>query len=253
MLFVLFALLLIDYYLKRLTLISNEYFKLRLFITGAVCLIPLALYIFNVKNTLNSHCLILAAGKSRRFGSQKLLYPLVKQEPMLITTVKNCLKVFEQVSVIIPTDDTELRSLLHQYPVNIVDNPDRDLGMSASIKHGLRDSDEVNAYIIMLADMPLVKTETLAQINQALFDNNHAISAAQRIVVPFYNGTKGNPVAFGCAYKDELLSIEGDKGARELIKKYSQYILAIDSDDVGITLDIDDQAALSRALAELEQ
>ena len=59
------------------------------------------------------------------------------------------------------------------------------------------------------------------------------------IVVPVMGGERGNPVAIGRAYREELLGLEGDRGARLVVQKYKDKVVEVEVDDAGIFVDVD--------------
>jgi molybdenum cofactor cytidylyltransferase len=66
------------------------------------------------------------------------------------------------------------------------------------------------------------------------------------IVVPRYQGQRGNPVGFAAKFTDDLLRLSGDQGARALFEKYPSDVEYIDTDDAGILIDIDTPEDLLR-------
>jgi molybdenum cofactor cytidylyltransferase len=80
--------------------------------------------------------------------------------------------------------------------------------------------------------MPRVAPATIAAIAASLRDNTG-------IVIPFYRGRRGNPVAIGAAYRDELLQLTGDVGARALFQRHAAQVVRLDVDDPGVLADVD--------------
>jgi molybdenum cofactor cytidylyltransferase len=66
------------------------------------------------------------------------------------------------------------------------------------------------------------------------------------IGVPVYRGKRGNPVIFTKAFYEELMAIEGDRGARNLIKRYPHEVQKIEIDSPSIIFDVDSPHDLSR-------
>jgi molybdenum cofactor cytidylyltransferase len=109
-------------------------------------------------------------------------------------------------------------------------------GMANSLVTALRQlPSDTDAVVIALADMPFVQRDTLSQIRASLM-------AGAEIVVPTYQGQRGNPVGFAIKYLPQLLSLQGDRGARPLLLAYPVTEIAVS--DPGILRDIDVPADL---------
>lgn len=107
---------------------------------------------------------------------------------------------------------------------------DAGLGMSASLKYGVQHAAQAQGWIIALGDMPYVKPSTYAGLLAALKDGVD-------IAVPVYQGQRGNPVAFSRRHLSRLMALEGDRGARQLLKEFP--VREIPVNDPGIHRDID--------------
>ena len=191
--------------------------------------------------------IVLAAGKSERMGESKLLLPL-NGTPML-TIVLNKLKnipVLEKLVVVNPAE-RKLRTLIDPTHYRLVLNPDYEEGLGASIRYGVWASrDTSRGYLFYLADMPLVTPETVQKLLEG-FDSAHPRS----IVVPVFNGKRGNPVLVGRAYRERLLNIPGDMGARQIIQEAAEHVVEIPVHDPGILWDVDTKAAYQETLNKL--
>jgi molybdenum cofactor cytidylyltransferase len=97
-------------------------------------------------------------------------------------------------------------------------------------------------YLIGLADMPHVKPSTIASVVRRLLRDEDAPT----VVAPSFDGKRGNPVAFSRHYRDALLQLGGDQGARSVVASASESgsLSIIDVDDQGILRDIDVPADL---------
>ena len=88
--------------------------------------------------------------------------------------------------------------------------------------------------MICLADMPLIKTSTYNQIIHSYYKNK------RKNIIPYFENIRGNPVLFDKPYFKDLMEIEGDEGARILIKKHPEIFFNLTVLDQGIIKDIDD-------------
>jgi molybdenum cofactor cytidylyltransferase len=118
-------------------------------------------------------------------------------------------------------------------------------GMGDSIAAAVRATSQAAGWLILPADLPLIRPETLCAVAAALRD--HAV------VQPYYWGVRGHPVGFGSSCGEALMQLKGPEGAKAVLR--AQLALApaaeLHLDDVGIVTDIDtmpDLAAAERLL-----
>lgn len=189
----------------------------------------------------NTVGILLAAGKSTRFGSNKLLHLLPDtQQAVAVQSARNLLEALPNSIAVVRPEDNELKSLLSATGIRVIDNPDAELGMSSSIRCGIEAvinknpeyNDTFNGWILALADMPHIPPEIIVNIVKQLTDDT-------LICAPQYNGRRGHPVGFSHQLTSELLTLEGDKGARTVVEKYTSQVKLIDSPSEGVLLDID--------------
>lgn len=178
--------------------------------------------------------LVLAAGSSHRFGNNKLLAPLPSGMSLLETTLRR-LPQDHRVHVVCHPKHHDVQALLRTLHLPFSKNPKADYGMASSITHGITQTSEWPGWIICLADMPWIQTTTYQQIAQAI--------TPDRIVVPITEhqgkALRGNPVGFGRHFRDKLISLQGDVGAKPLIATHARCVQALAVKDDGILLDID--------------
>lgn len=182
--------------------------------------------------------ILLAAGSSRRFGSNKLVVPLPDGTPLVLAVVRRLQFVVNAVIVVVHPQDQVLPELLATENVQVVICQNADAGMGASLAAGVAASGDARGWIIVLADMPAIQISTLQRVVQAL--DNGAVLAA-----PYHAGQRGHPVGFHSSVRDELLTLSGEAGAREILTRHAAAVVRLDVDDAGILLDIDTPADLA--------
>lgn len=182
--------------------------------------------------------ILLAAGSSRRFGSNKLVVPLPDGTPLVLAVVRRLQFVVNAVIVVVHPQDQVLPELLATENVQVVICQNADAGMGASLAAGVAASGDARGWIIVLADMPAIQISTLQRVVQAL--DNGAVLAA-----PYHAGQRGHPVGFRSSVRDELLTLSGEAGAREILTRHAAAVVRLDVDDAGILLDIDTPADLA--------
>ena len=80
--------------------------------------------------------------------------------------------------------------------------------------------------------MPWIKASTISQIKTSLQDG-------KTLVAPRYRSVRGHPVGFGQKYRDTLLNLNGDTGARTVLKEHKGKLHYLEVDDPGILIDVD--------------
>jgi len=184
--------------------------------------------------------ILLAAGRGRRFDPlgqrNKLLQTLPGGEPVVAASARTLLAVLPRVIAVVPPDDGGVGERLRALGVEVTECLDADSGMAASLVHAIRHSlPDARAWLVALGDMPFVAPRTV----QALLD---ALADGADIAAPVHAGRRGNPVAFGAVHLPALLALEGEYGARALLRSMPVREVAVD--DPGIVRDIDTPADL---------
>jgi molybdenum cofactor cytidylyltransferase len=118
--------------------------------------------------------------------------------------------------------------------LKIVVNEDYASGMASSLRAGLAAvNPESDGALIVLGDQPLVRPETMDVIVEWYCGSD------AEIVVPYYQGSRGNPVLLGRAVFDEAMALEGDVGCRAIFAQHADGMLRVDVSDPGILADVD--------------
>lgn len=175
--------------------------------------------------------LVLAAGASRRFGSDKRLHPLDEQ-PMLARTLATYRQVLDEVGVVIRPGEPTVAALVRAAACRPIEAADAAAGLSRSLAAGVAALRHADGLLVGLGDMPFVAATTLQALVTAMTQN------AARVVRPRSSGVNGNPVGFPPSSYDALTRLTGDAGARELLAKNAG-VLVVDVDDPGVLRDVD--------------
>ena len=155
--------------------------------------------------------ILLAAGRSERFGDIDKLEQKFLGRPLAMHVVT----AFEDIpfqSRIVVKNGTDLDFESRGY--RVIHNDDPTVGMSRSVKLGVQSArdDGAEAVLIALADMPRVTASHVYHLLEAV-DSRHSVVASSDGIRPC------PPAAFGAAQFDFLLNLEGDAGARDLVRK----------------------------------
>lgn len=182
--------------------------------------------------------LVLAAGMSKRFGSDKRQAYLSDDRQLLPATLTVPCAVLSDVFVVLRADDKADRLNLpdKSAPIHC---QQAELGMGHSLACGIEwllKYSNAAAVAVFLGDMPWLRETTLRHLLKEVSET--------RIVLPFYAGQRGHPVIFGRDFWSELAQIKGDSGGREVINRHPESQQIIELDDVGLIGDVDTPQAL---------
>ena len=185
---------------------------------------------------------VLAAGRSTRMGSNKLLKE-IKGKPMIRGTVEAVLQSHASpVVVVTGHDEGQVREVLKDLPVAFTSNPDFADGLSTSLAAGVAKLPATaDGALMVLGDMPLVPPQTLNRLI-ASFDPAHGHS----ICVPVYQGERGNPILWGRQHFSEFEGLKGDRGARVLLVVNSANVVEVPAGNEGVLTDFDTPESLTR-------
>lgn len=185
--------------------------------------------------------LVLAAGKSSRMGSNKLLADL-QGKPMISRTIERIVEAqIASVSVVTGYQAEDVTSALANQNVTIIHNPLFAEGLATSLRKGVAAlQNSCDAILVCLGDMPLIDPR---DINRMIAAFNPAENRS--IVVPVHESTYGNPMLWGAEHFSALLACEGDRGARGLLEKLKEDVVEVTVDNQGVVLDADTPEALA--------
>ena len=195
----------------------------------------------------NVAALVLAAGRSTRMGGPNKLLAEVAGRPMVRIAVESALaSKAKSVTVVTGHQRDQVEAALKDLPVKFVNNPDFAEGLSTSVKAGIgaapKDADGV---IVVLGDMPQVDSALLDKLIDA-FDPEHGAL----VVMPTIDGKRGNPVLWSRRFFSELMTLDGDVGARHLIASYPEAVVEVPVTGQGAFADVDTPEALAAVQAK---
>lgn len=185
--------------------------------------------------------IILAAGRSSRMGTMKLLLPLGAR-PVIAHVVTTALATeMRPVVVVLGHLASQVRAALPNEGEIVVENPRYADGQSTSLHAGLAavPPDAIGA-LVMLGDQPFVTASQLTRLVAAASTTKMPVVAAR------YAEQRGNPVYFARVVFPELLRVMGDSGGREVIARHRQELVMVEMEDTAAALDIDDPDSYAR-------
>lgn len=176
--------------------------------------------------------ILLAAGRSRRFGSNKLLHALPDGTPMIVRSLHTLRSAVPDTRVVVSPNEPGITLCLQDLGIDGIVCNNADSGMGASLACGVRASADADAWLVALADMPFLKQQALRKVADRL-------AAGAPLVAAACNGRRGHPVGFGREFGPALMQLAGDIGARELLTRHPHQLELVDSADPGVLRDID--------------
>jgi molybdenum cofactor cytidylyltransferase len=196
------------------------------------------------------HIIYMAAGNSRRFGSNKLFYEL-DGKPMYRHLLERLIEIKDRynklksdspaIDITVVTRYREILDYCSSIPdCHAVLSLDSEKGISHTIKAGIMAVQEQKKtgmqdyYMFAVADQPYLKSQSVIKLIDKVLENK----GNKRLVFSLHCGDAvGNPCVFHSSLIPQLLSLEGDKGGRSVAKKYD--CVYVDIADERELMDID--------------
>jgi len=179
--------------------------------------------------------ILLAAGYGRRFdpagGRDKLLATLPGSQATVAWRSARTLAVaLPGALAVVRPGSAALAQELRRAGCHVLEAPEAEAGMGAALRAAVAATADANGWVVALADMPWLSLELVRAV--AL-----TITTPDTIAAPWRDGKRGHPVGFGAAWRDALLQLDGDEGARELLK--TQAVTRILTEEDGAFRDVD--------------
>jgi molybdenum cofactor cytidylyltransferase len=192
---------------------------------------------------------ILAAGRSTRMGGPNKLLAEIGGRPLIRIAAEEALASRAGPVIVVTGHQREkVEAALQGLDVKRVHNPNFADGLSTSVKTGLAAVPEAaDGAIVCLGDMPQVRAQLIDKLIGAFDPERGAL-----VVIPTIDGKRGNPVVWSRRFFPELMALEGDVGARNMIARYSEAVAEVPLTDTAALIDVDTPEALAEVKAELE-
>jgi molybdenum cofactor cytidylyltransferase len=189
--------------------------------------------------------IVLAAGRSTRFGAPKLMATL-RGDPVLRHVVRRVRAASVQDVIVVASGDLELiGEALEGLAVSVVQNPAPAEGLSSSLRVGLLAAPpNAAAFVVALGDQPEIEPNVIDRLIVSWRRGDGLV------VVPVYRGERGNPALFDASLRSALLGLAGDRGARDFIEAHPGLVARV-AVDGPVPRDVDtpgDLAVLERDL-----
>jgi molybdenum cofactor cytidylyltransferase len=203
---------------------------------------------------------VLAAGESRRMGTQKLLLPY--GEATVVEAVAEAARKsrVDRVLAVLGADADEVRRALERgtaasggvrmgasapdgyaaptgptaRSVAFAVNEEYRSGMLSSVQAAFRAlPSDAMAAVVLLGDQPFIAPRVIDAVVDAFR------TSGRGIVVPVFGGRRGHPVLVDLKYRDEVLRLDPADGLRQLLRAHPEDIEEVEADDPAILRDLD--------------
>lgn len=190
---------------------------------------------------------LLAAGKSLRFGTDKL-GEIIEGKTLYRWALEKT-SALEGCPVYVVVGTEERAEEAKRFGLIPVINEAPEEGISRSIRLGLSraicENPKLEGALFCVCDQPFLRLATMGQVLRLGARHPGAI------VRPRSEESEGNPVFWNRIYFDELLSLRGDEGGRQLVGKYRSFVKWIPVDSVELR-DLDSREELGRLTGRKE-
>lgn len=168
---------------------------------------------------MNKHIIYLAAGNSRRFGTNKLLH-MYGEKPLFrhsLDMLSDFCGERPDCSLLVVTQYQEILRQVETSGIRAVYSPESPKGMSFTIKaalHALGVVPEEDFLLFVVADQPYLTGQTMGRLADCAAPGVEAASV-------IYEGKPGSPTLFSARLIPELLALQGDEGGRKVLRGHS--------------------------------
>jgi molybdenum cofactor cytidylyltransferase len=192
---------------------------------------------------------VLAAGRSTRMGGpNKLVAEIGGRALVRIAAEQALASRADPVIVVTGHQHERVEAALAGLPVRLVHNPDFAQGLGTSVRTGISAVPaQADGAVVCLGDMPQVDAGLINALIAAFDPARGALA-----VMPTIDGKRGNPVLWSRRFFPDLMALEGDVGARNLIGRYGEAVIEVPVTGNAALVDVDTPEALRGVKAEIE-
>jgi molybdenum cofactor cytidylyltransferase len=189
------------------------------------------------------HAVVLAAGRSTRMGGPNKLLARFGGEALIRRVAETALASKAQSVIVVTGHQAErIRVALDGLDLRFTDNPDFASGLASSLRVGIASlPPHAAGALIVLGDMPEVSARDLDRLVASF-----VASGGQQVVRASHDGKRGNPVILPRSVFADVLRLEGDVGARQIIESGSAGVIDVEIGQ-GASVDVDTAEAMAEA------
>jgi molybdenum cofactor cytidylyltransferase len=184
---------------------------------------------------LKTAAVLLAAGLSSRMGGQNKLLIAFDGVPLVRRTAQSYLAAGAEIFAVIGHEAEAVRAALAGLPLQFIENPDFAEGQQASVRAGIDAVPEgYHAVLVALSDQVALTPGDIGDLLDAF-----AASGGDRIFIPYFQGTRGNPVVFPPEIIAELRRSGGNTALRNFIDAHPERTRRYEAVNNHFVIDID--------------
>lgn len=201
-----------------------------------------ALIPYMLRDELNLSAVIMASGYSRRFGGDKLMFPvdgIPMLERLMISLPKEC---FRKAVIVARTD--EKLELGNRYGIIPIQNDDTTDNASYTIRLGTEAIADTDGCMYLVGDQPMLSTAVMMELCLKFLEDE------EKIVALGQEGRAGNPVIFPKKYYQELMQLDDNKRGKHVIRNHMESLIIVECQDRKQLIDIDSPKDFDMVLAE---
>lgn len=184
-------------------------------------------------------CIVLAAGESKRFKGNKLLFEIKANVTIIEFLLKSIIASRVDRTIVVLGHEADLvrkkvQNLTNE-SLHTVINPDyRKGGMSSSIRRGLEQALDSHAIMITPADIPFIPSKVFNQLIDYYYTHS------PRLIIPTYQNQKGHPILISSDLFSHVRKISEEKrGMKEIIASYAEDLVFLPTESQTILQDVD--------------
>lgn len=195
---------------------------------------------------MKTAAVVLAAGKSERMGTNKLLLEVAGRTILDLLLQALDEWVVDEVFVVLGHRPEELRPIVGAHRAEAVLNPDYEEGMTSSFRAGLREV-KADAAFLVLGDQLGLKADLLESMAERMESEPTAM-----IVSPSYKGRRGHPVLFRRPLFPEIQDMSRDETLKDIVNRHGDAHRYVEG-NLWCTLDLDTPEEFERVRSLFEK
>lgn len=180
--------------------------------------------------------IMLAAGNSRRFGSNKLLHQIggLPMYAHILGQLEEAAELLEiETGLTVVTQYEEIAEAARAAGAEVLYNPHPEEGISSSLKIGLKANRTADACLFTVADQPWLSAGTVARLVTLFLESGKGMACVSA------GGKSGNPCIFSQKYYPELMELYGDIGGKHVITAHRNDTAVLELENAKELTDID--------------
>ena len=179
--------------------------------------------------------LLLAAGRSERMGQIKQLLPWGR-DTLIAHQIRVLRKTGRPIYLVLGAHADRIIPLVESFPVEIVMNKEWEKGMGGSVASGVKRAMQVHpdakGFMVALVDQPLIPAEHYVNMLQSFRTGFKSIVASSS-----QSGLEGVPALFDAVYYKELAALQGEAGAKKIIRAHRKNVIPLECEEIEEDMD----------------